>query len=193
MRRGFSDLFVSKLDPTGSELAYSTLFGGSGAEMANSEPGVRLAVDDAGRAYVGANTESRDLPLERAFEVNPSGRFVVKLSADGGALEYSSYVNFLGFGIDAVALDPYASPGAVLYAAGPSAEPRGIAAVGIAEDGAACVGDCDGDGEVSESEVVTGVARVLGELPASACGGFSEGVDVAELVRAVNDTLQGCA
>jgi hypothetical protein len=45
------------------------------------------------------------------------------------------------------------------------------------------------------SEVITGVDIALGELPISACAGFAVGngmVDVAELVRAVNDALNGC-
>lgn len=104
--RGFSDLAVSKLNPEGTALVYSTYFGGSAAEYPNGNPGVRIAVNAAGNVYVAANTDSRDLPLELPFESRFSGRFLTKLNATGRGLEYSSYVNYRGFGVEALALRP---------------------------------------------------------------------------------------
>lgn len=49
------DAFVTKLDPTGSTLVYSTFLGGSNTE-ALSEP--VIAVDGAGQAYVAGGTAS---------------------------------------------------------------------------------------------------------------------------------------
>lgn len=49
----FTDAFVSKLDPTGSTLVYSTYLGGDGAEA-----GFGIAVDAAGRAHVAGYTDS---------------------------------------------------------------------------------------------------------------------------------------
>ena len=52
---GNSDAFVTKLDPTGSALVYSTYLGGSG-----DEDGRGIAVDSAGAAYVTGFTLSTD-------------------------------------------------------------------------------------------------------------------------------------
>src|SRR2546427_9174807 len=50
------DAFVTKLDPTGSKLLYSTYLGGSG-----NDQGFGIAVDAAGAAYVTGVTSSADL------------------------------------------------------------------------------------------------------------------------------------
>ena len=54
---GPSDIYVSKLDPTGSTLLYSTYLGGSSDEYA-----LGVATDRGGNAYVGGNTLSSDFP-----------------------------------------------------------------------------------------------------------------------------------
>jgi len=53
-----TNAFVTKLDPTGTEVVYSTLIGGS-----DDEEGLALAVDAAGNAWVTGYTRSIDLPL----------------------------------------------------------------------------------------------------------------------------------
>ncbi len=58
-----------------------------------------------------------------------------------------------------------------------------------------CLGDCDGDGRVSVSELVRGVNIALGTTPLSNCPAFDDGsgtVTVSSLVRAVNYALDGC-
>jgi hypothetical protein len=58
-----------------------------------------------------------------------------------------------------------------------------------------CVGDCGNTGQVTVSDMVTGVNIVLGSLPPSACPAFqnSEGnVDIAQLIAGVNNVLNGC-
>jgi hypothetical protein len=58
-----------------------------------------------------------------------------------------------------------------------------------------CVGDCDGDGSVSISELVTGVNIALGTQPLSRCPAFDPGgggVSISDLVTAVNNALDGC-
>lgn len=61
---------------------------------------------------------------------------------------------------------------------------------------AACVGDCDGSGEVTVDEIVTGVAIALGDRPAAACTSLDSNSDVEitvdEIVAAVNAALVGC-
>ncbi|MGB6691831.1 MAG: SBBP repeat-containing protein [Terracidiphilus sp.] len=87
--------FVTKLDPTGSALVYSTYLGGSGGEVAHG-----IAVDGHGNAYVTGSTFSTDFPVTKgAFQstnlgaaADASNAFVSKLNADGGALEYSTYL-----------------------------------------------------------------------------------------------------
>lgn len=59
-----------------------------------------------------------------------------------------------------------------------------------------CPGDCNGDGQVSISELIRGVNIALGLAEAPACpildGDGDDRVSIAELVRAVNRALSGC-
>ena len=66
---GLYDAFVSKIGPAGSALPFSTYFGGSGSDTANS-----LAVDGNGNMFVGGQTNSVNLPLVAPLEsVNNGG------------------------------------------------------------------------------------------------------------------------
>ena len=89
--------FVTKLDPTGSALLYSSYLGGSG-----SDEGRGLAVDTVGNTYVTGRTSSTDFPTTTgAFQAAPGGvgsAFVTKLDSTGSALLYSTYLG--GSGID---------------------------------------------------------------------------------------------
>ena len=58
-----------------------------------------------------------------------------------------------------------------------------------------CVGDCGGSGVVTITDLVVGVNIALGTQPVSACPQFENAdgqVDIAQLVRAVNNALIGC-
>ncbi len=91
---GAADLFVSKLDPTGTMLLYSTYLGG-GAEDA----GTGIAVDAAGNAYVTGFTSSSDFPTLSPVQAARAGGFdavVFKLSPTGDALIYSTYLGGSG-------------------------------------------------------------------------------------------------
>ncbi len=57
----FTDAFVTKINPTGTALLYSTYLGGAGNDISNS-----IAVDSKGQAFVTGNTVSNNFPL-----VNP--------------------------------------------------------------------------------------------------------------------------
>jgi uncharacterized protein (TIGR03437 family) len=100
-----TEAVVMKLDPTGKIVLF-TILSGKGSDAASG-----LAVDAAGNIYVAGSTSSPDFPLHDAFQSTPGPGFVVKLSADGSQLLYSTY---FPDSINALAVD---SAGAV-YVAG---------------------------------------------------------------------------
>jgi hypothetical protein len=87
------DVFVTKLNPTGTRLVYSTYLGG-----VKNDIGGGIAVDAAGNVYVTGWTNSTNYPVTRgAFQTKKKGRgygdaFVTKLNATGTALLYSTYI-----------------------------------------------------------------------------------------------------
>jgi len=91
-----TEAVVMKLDPAGKIVLF-TILSGKGSDAANG-----LAVDAAGNIYVAGSTSSPDFPLHNAFQSTPGPGFVVKLSADGSQLLYSTY---FPAAIDALALD----------------------------------------------------------------------------------------
>jgi hypothetical protein len=87
---GFMDAFVTKLNASGSALAYSTYLGGT-----NQDQGEGIAVDGSGRAYLTGFTSSPDYPTMGAFDTIIDGNFdafVSKLNAAGSMLAYSTYL-----------------------------------------------------------------------------------------------------
>ncbi len=60
-----------------------------------------------------------------------------------------------------------------------------------------CPGDCDGNGEVTISEIILGARIALGEDDLEVCvamdGSVDGSVEIAELVSAVSRALTGCA
>ncbi|HLJ95307.1 MAG TPA: SBBP repeat-containing protein [Gemmataceae bacterium] len=96
--------FITKLTADGSGLIYSTYLGGSGnaANGGSGDRGVGIAVDAAGSAYVTGFTTSSDFPTVNAFQpiLGGSGAtnaFVAKLTPDGSALVYSTYLGGSSF------------------------------------------------------------------------------------------------
>jgi hypothetical protein len=100
-----SDVFVTKLNASGSAQIYSTHLGGSAGNW-----GTGIAVDSSGNAYVVGNTTSTDFPTAKPFQAinkaSPNARysaFVAKLNAAGTGLLYSTYlggsVENWGYGI----------------------------------------------------------------------------------------------
>lgn len=73
----FGDVFVTKLNSSGSALVYSTYLGGGG-----SETGRGIAVDASGNAYVTGFTNSLDFPIVRGALNTRSSLFK---SVDGAA------------------------------------------------------------------------------------------------------------
>jgi hypothetical protein len=92
---GSYDAVVTKLNPAGTQVLFSTYIGGAG-----EDDGRGVSVDAAGNVYVTGYTESRDFPVRNAFQASygggPYDAFVAKLSPSGAQLSYSTY---LGGGI----------------------------------------------------------------------------------------------
>ncbi len=103
-----NDAFVTKLNPSGNALVYSTYLGGNAGDG-----GRGIAVDAAGNAYVTGDTISTDFPtaspFQAAFGGSMSDAFVTKLNAAGSALVYSTYLGggggCCGDGGNAIAVD----------------------------------------------------------------------------------------
>lgn len=86
---GASDVFVAKILPDGSALAYATYLGG-----ANQDLGAGIAVDDDGNAYVTGSTRSTNFPTTAgAFQRQTDGddAWVVKLGPNGDSLAYATF------------------------------------------------------------------------------------------------------
>jgi len=89
---GGLNAFVTKLDPNGNSLMYSTYLGGSVGDRASA-----IAVDSTGNAYVTGSSLSPDFPLANAFQSknnakNSETAFVSKLSSTGTSLVFSTYL-----------------------------------------------------------------------------------------------------
>jgi len=86
----FCNAFVTKFNPTGSALIYSTYLGGT-----NQDRGQGIAVDSAGNAYVTGSTSSTDFPISHALQPVLNGTidaFISELNASGSALIFSTYL-----------------------------------------------------------------------------------------------------
>lgn len=99
--RGEEDAFVAKINAAGSAIVYATYLGG-----AKSDAGYGIAVDASGAAYVTGMTASTDFNTKNALQSANRGEldaFVAKISNDGSALSYSSYLggssSEFGYGI----------------------------------------------------------------------------------------------
>lgn len=91
---GNADAFVTKINAGGTALLYSTYLGGSSDEVGQS-----IAVDSAGSVYLTGYTGSGDFPTVHPIQATNHGihdAFVTKISPDGGALVYSTYLGGTG-------------------------------------------------------------------------------------------------
>ena len=91
---GCSDVFVTKLNPAGNKLVYSTYLGGNSCENGNG-----IAIDSSGNAYVTGETPSTNFPIKNAYQGTFAGyydAFVTKFSPAGNKLIYSTYLGGSG-------------------------------------------------------------------------------------------------
>jgi hypothetical protein len=101
------DVFVTKVNASGSAIVYSTTLGGRDRERGNG-----IALDTLGNVYVTGRTESPDFPTTRGAHDRTCGTdgfcnpgrfgpqadaFVTKLNATGSAILYSTYLGGSGF------------------------------------------------------------------------------------------------
>jgi hypothetical protein len=105
--------FVSKLNPAGTALIYSTYLGGSGNNSGASlnyngntffaDIIQAIAVDAEGNAYLGGLTYSPNFPVTKgAYQITNEGGensngFVAKLNPSGTGLVYSTFLGGSGF------------------------------------------------------------------------------------------------
>ncbi|HWQ31423.1 MAG TPA: SBBP repeat-containing protein [Blastocatellia bacterium] len=99
---GRVDVFVTKLNPNGNQLVWSTLLGGNGDDV-----GMAVAVDGIGNTYVTGLTDSGNFP-GTAPQTPPTGdnAFVARLRASGSLLKSV----YLGGSADDVGFDIDATP-----------------------------------------------------------------------------------
>jgi uncharacterized protein (TIGR03437 family) len=112
----FGDGFVTKLNPTGTGLIYSTYFGGTGDDCVNA-----IAVDSSGSVYMTGSTSSPGLPVSQGaiqnkyagYAILPilieqlyGDAFVAKIDPTGATLSYLTYLGgSQNDGATAIAID----------------------------------------------------------------------------------------
>jgi photosystem II stability/assembly factor-like uncharacterized protein len=85
------DAFVMKLNPSGSQMLYSTYLGGEASDIAMS-----IAVDQADCAYITGSTTSTNFPAINSIQYTKPGKtitnqvFVTKIASNGLSFEYST-------------------------------------------------------------------------------------------------------
>ncbi len=118
---GTSDAFVTKLNPTGSALLYSTFLGGSAQDV-----GASIAIDGNNIAYVTGQTISSNFPTANPTQLATGGgfdAFVSEINSGGSALTFSTYLGGSqdeddGGDYGAIAVN---SSGAIIYVTGNTA------------------------------------------------------------------------
>src|SRR5262249_41365944 len=93
--------FVTRLDPSGHSLSYSTYLGGSGADQGNS-----ITVDSQENAYVAGATTSPDFPAAAAFQSTFQAHTLMKTVTPNGTWSPSEDGLPANVGILAITVDP---------------------------------------------------------------------------------------
>jgi len=102
--------FVTKVNPAGTALIYSTYLGGSGGasmgEFGPADAPNAITVDDAGDAYVGGTTSSTDFPVTPGAFLSAypgpgnsyATGFVTEFNPSGNSLIFSTFLGGAGQG-----------------------------------------------------------------------------------------------
>ncbi len=102
--------FVVKWSPDGSQMLYSTFFGGSFSDSITG-----ITIDAQGEAIIAGSTASADFPvtetISAASPAQMNSGFVAKLSADGSRAIYSSIIGASqGVNVNGLAIDSTGAP-----------------------------------------------------------------------------------
>jgi len=87
---GGFDAYLTKFDPSGSALIFSTFLGGSGDEFGRS-----IDIDPSGNLLVTGRSDSLDFPVLDPVQVANAGdfdAFVARLTPSGAALTFATYL-----------------------------------------------------------------------------------------------------
>jgi len=103
-----TNAFITKLNPTGSGLLYSTFLGGTGLNETTGDYVTGIVLDANGNAYLAGTTYSTDFPVtanalqktNRAWKYNEANAFVALLNAAGKGLLFSSYLGGSGADVE---------------------------------------------------------------------------------------------
>jgi hypothetical protein len=129
---GTTDAFVTKFNPSGSALIYSTYLGGSSQQGTESKgptsSGNAIVIDGAGNAYIAGGTNTSDFPLcpganncptpaQGIYGGGTGDAFAVKVNATGGL----AYSTFIGGSDDDVAEGIAIDPSGNIYVGGQTA------------------------------------------------------------------------
>jgi hypothetical protein len=102
-----SNVFVTKLNPTGTGLVYSTFLGGKESynQGAYGDVGLGIAVDSSGNAYIAGSTGDLDFPVTSGALQTQNitqlvsedlASFVTKINSTASAILYSTFLTGTG-------------------------------------------------------------------------------------------------
>jgi hypothetical protein len=101
-----TNVFVAKINPSGTGLVFATVIGGSAADVATD-----VAVDPSGEIFLTGTTNSSDFPTTTAAwrPSYPGGHadgFAARLSANGTQLVYSTFLGGMNVQMGGIAVGP---------------------------------------------------------------------------------------
>ncbi len=89
-KAGGHDVFITKINASGTDFVYSTYLGGS-----EIDAGFGIAVDSESSVYVTGYSNSFDFPIKNPIQESNAGgydAFITKINATGTTLVYSTYL-----------------------------------------------------------------------------------------------------
>jgi hypothetical protein len=94
----YASCFVTKLNPTGTALVYSTFLTGTASNPALGpfDAAGAIAVDNVGNAYVVGLTDSVNFPITPGAVQRAGSAFLAKLNSTGTRLIYSTFLGGIG-------------------------------------------------------------------------------------------------